>query len=517
MILNRLGNLLRNVPLHAGLLSFVYCLNYSVGNRYESEADVIFAVVIGAGILGLLTVLPFRLVFDTWRKAGIAATLTIFFLLYFPVFFGEQRIEPPRIFILVLAALLFARLLWRIGRTRSSLANLTLTLNIVLLVLPAVDLWTLVTWKYEVANARSQAAGIFPDLPQVVATDQPDIWYIVPDRYAGPGTLHDFLGFDNEPFLKELEARGFSVAREAAANYQRTAMSLASTLNLDYLDSFVELNFDGYDWVPIYRTLTDNRVARFLDQAGYREFHAGPHWEPTRTGPYVDESLNVHDLPELGGRVLRSSLIGEFATISRLGMIDSWYAHCRRLQQQFDELVETAARPERKFVFVHLLLPHEPFAMTQAEQCRTREEADAVGAAKGYIDNLRVANRALLLLVDAILAGPRPAIIVLQADEGPWPPGLTYIQSKDRRHTETIDWAAMTPKQIAIKTKILLAIRYPDDRMPPLDPRASPVNIFRRIFSTYFGLDLPDLPDRSFIYRRDGALYDFIDVTDRIR
>jgi hypothetical protein len=520
-MIRRIGDFLRNVPLHAGLLPFVYCLNYSVVNLFETEASTIAFVVIGFAAIGFLAVPPCRLIFDTWRKAGIAVTLTIFFLIYYPVFFGEVLLEPLRIISVALAAILFSWLLWRLHRTRNSLVNLTLTLNVVLLVLPVVDLRVAIEWYSTVAAQRPQAAEIFPDLPGLpgaTASEQPDIWYIVPDRYTGPGILSDLVGFDNEPFLKRLEARGFAVAREAAANYQRTAMSVASTLNLDYLDSFVGRDdIDPADWVPIYRTLIDNRLARFLDQAGYREFRVGNHWEPTRTGPYVDESLNIHDMPEFGGRILRYSLLGELATLSRLGVVDSWYAHCRRLQRQLADMLTIASRPERKFVFAHLLLPHTPYTMNAAGECRNREDAYPDPVAKRYVDQVRVANAAFDRLFDAIIAGPRPAIIVLQADEGPWPPGLIYSRSKDRRRSETVEWASMSPEQTRIKTKIMLAIRYPDGKTPPLDPHATPVNIFRRVLSRYFGLDLPDLKDRSFIHRRDGALYDFIDVTDRIR
>ena len=38
----------------------------------------------------------------------------------------------------------------------------------------------------------------------------PDIYYIILDRYANVDTLRELYDFDNEPFLRELEARGFT-------------------------------------------------------------------------------------------------------------------------------------------------------------------------------------------------------------------------------------------------------------------------------------------------------------------
>jgi hypothetical protein len=42
------------------------------------------------------------------------------------------------------------------------------------------------------------------------------------------------------------------------------------------------------------------------------------------------------------------------------------------------------------------------------------------------------------------------------------------------------------------------------------------VNTFRLVFRTYFGADLPALPDRSFTWPDDEHVYDFRDVTDLI-
>ena len=82
----------------------------------------------------------------------------------------------------------------------------------------------------QVANyaSASAARGLEPT-PTGVALDdpavKPDIYYIILDRYANADTLSEIYDFDNEPFLHELEARGFSIAHHAWANYFKTALS----------------------------------------------------------------------------------------------------------------------------------------------------------------------------------------------------------------------------------------------------------------------------------------------------
>jgi hypothetical protein len=68
------------------------------------------------------------------------------------------------------------------------------------------------------------------------------------------------------------------------------------------------------------------------------------------------------------------------------------------------------------------------------------------------------------------------------------------------------------------KFGILNAVYLPDQ-----DPEAagfysgiSLVNEFRVIFNAEFGLKLPLLPDRNYIWPNQGEIYDYIDVTDKL-
>ena len=43
------------------------------------------------------------------------------------------------------------------------------------------------------------------------------------------------------------------------------------------------------------------------------------------------------------------------------------------------------------------------------------------------------------------------------------------------------------------------------------------VNIFRVLFDDYFGTTLAILPDRNYVFADPSHLYDFLDVTARVR
>ena len=54
-----------------------------------------------------------------------------------------------------------------------------------------------------------------------------------------------------------------------------------------------------------------------------------------------------------------------------------------------------------------------------------------------------------------------------------------------------------------------------DDGVAPYDT-ISTVNTWRLIFSRYFGVDLPLLPDRSYVSMSPDRPYDLLEVTDRL-
>jgi len=99
----------------------------------------------------------------------------------------------------------------------------------------------------------------------------PNIYYIVPDTYARGDVLKQYYGFDNREFLDHLESRGFYVAHRSCANSAQTTMSLASSLNLKYLDRLErEMGKNSRNQKPLISLIRNNYVVKFLKCRGYR-------------------------------------------------------------------------------------------------------------------------------------------------------------------------------------------------------------------------------------------------------
>jgi hypothetical protein len=315
-----------------------------------------------------------------------------------------------------------------------------------------------------------------------------DIVYVVLDRYAGEVTLRQQYGFDNRPFLRSLEAQGFTVADASLCPYQKTAHSLAASLNMAYLPDLIDLgSVEPADWEPVYDLLHGSRVARFLQARGYEYVHVGNWWDPTAEDPSADVNIGF----------------GTDSFFDRRGIYGA-------TPGQFEDIARGAARPGPNFVFAHVTLPHPPYVFdegggyvpAEVEASRSRED--------NYLAQLRHTNTLVRRLVSRLLAGPseEDPVVVLQADEGPHP----YAYELD----PLFDWTEATDLELREKFYILNAFYLPGAEVD-VPETISPVNTFRLILREYFGAELPLLPDRAFIFRDERHLYGFRDVTARIR
>lgn len=348
-----------------------------------------------------------------------------------------------------------------------------------------------------------------------------DVWYLVFDRYAGSPALQELFGFDNGPFLDELRDRGFVVADAATANYLKTAHSLASSLNMEELDAdalAAEASTPD-DWTPLYRRLqTSHAVERFLHDRGYRYLHLGLRRGATYANDAADVTFLLGDTTEFSAVLadttilvaLQGILPGELATGT-----DAIYP--AQTLFQLNELERIADAPGLNFVFAHLLLPHPPYAFNADGSRVTAEQRASRTADEQYLEQLRYANARILRLLDRLQAGPPASwpIVVLAADEGPFPPRYAADEA-------AFAWLEATPEELLRKFSILTAVSVPGVDAAGLEAAGysdavTPVNLFRVVFNAAFGAGLPMLPDRSWIFVDQRHLYDLVDVTDRVR
>src|SRR5690606_22880633 len=125
---------------------------------------------------------------------------------------------------------------------------------LLLLVAAPVIMHTIATPR---ANTESKMALTSP------VSELPDIYYIIFDEYAGHRALEREFGFNSTPFYEALRERGFTVPEPEFSNYAQTYLSLASSLNMMYLDDVAaQAGTDSTDWTPVYGLVEDSVVVR---------------------------------------------------------------------------------------------------------------------------------------------------------------------------------------------------------------------------------------------------------------
>ena len=471
------------------------------------------------GFAGALLVL-LRALTGSWGSAGLVSTMLV--VLFSTYGLAWQGIGSMLLghWVLVCAWALLAvigiSLIWRFGEFAK---RLTAPLNVIGAALLGVNLVIIGAF---VLNVRPTVAvtgsGITMSPLPAPGQPLPDLYWIILDRYGSANVLDTDFDYDNSPFLDELRDRGLFVAQHATANYLKTALSLTSSRSMEYLD-FTELRAQATadnDWGPLYRGLSGPfDVQNYLASAGYRFVYLGTYWGPTARNSgaeinYVYEGLASEFLDVLAG----SSMLRAFEGLGPDAPYDWRRNRWNQTRYEWASLNRASTLAGPKFVHAHFALPHEPYVFHADGSFVSPDEEARRPRIENYVDQMQYANAQVLAWLDSILDVPpdqRP-IVIVQSDEGPFP--VRYA-----RNEPAFDWTSATPEELEHKFGILSAFYLPGKAPEEagLYDSITPVNQFRAIFHAYFGLDLPLLPDRNWIFTDQAHIYTQLDVTEKVR
>jgi hypothetical protein len=512
----------RPIPFHPLLLAafpvlFLFAENAVQQVTLDPLWTPLGAAIAAAAALFLVASAVFR---DWLRGAFLASVVVLLFFSFGHVWNLVRGTLPDRSTlagIYGVIGLLAVVLAWRGGRW---VIPATRAANVAAVVLVAINVvrigqFALGTPTTSVATARTASI----DTPVESIARRPDVFYIILDRYSNAETLDRMYGFDNRPFLDELERRGFVVAEDSWANYLKTPLSLVSSLNMDYLDGAALEAAGGDPLAAIHASFRDHlAVPVALKRLGYEYVHIGSAWEPTSTNVDADRVLRWRPGSEFESALLATSAWGlsqpdippgdeeeETEPLDRTAFLD----HLRQdTLFQFDRLEDVADRPGPTYVFAHVLMPHNPWRFNADGSFPTPEQLRSRTRDQWFIEHVQWTNERVLRLLDVLLDAPpgEEPIVILQADEGEFPRAFAYNQ-------EHFDWLRATPDQVQHKYGILNAFHLPgvDAEAAGVHDRISPVNAFRVVFNAYFDAGLPILPDRTWLSPDWYHMYDFVE------
>jgi hypothetical protein len=345
-----------------------------------------------------------------------------------------------------------------------------------------------------VSGAVTRDDIVQPPVTRGVATaDAPNIYVLLLDAYGRQDTLAA-MGLDNEPFLAELEARGFDVYRDSRSNYTWTSSTMASMLNMRPLSEIAGLpppgSSDREQTRALRRAINDGEGIKRLREHGYRIVSI-----PSVTGYEiprdVDELRDSGQLTEFEIHLLQSTTLAgvlEFVAPDFIGAQDR-----DRIRATFREL-----KPERApaFVLAHVMAPHQPFVFWADGEPRAMPDCfpacwfwepwdvpspEAFSAA--YVAQVGYVNRQTLAAVDRLIASDPAAVVVVFGDHG----------------------SRGIPSDPAEAFRNLMAVRslgHPH----VLGAAPTLVNLLGSILNAYLGVDVPRWPDDQFAGRHLDAV-----------
>lgn len=467
-------------------------------------------------------------------QAGFLAGITVFYFsstgyfyrsLPFPVYPAILHLVVV-ILGIAIVAIFTHPIMWQKYLILSRLRALTSYLNLISIIVLLFPLYRIGKALVEQADdtRRPWSQLILQDqAPQVLKppSQPPDIYYIILDGYGRQDTIENIFGYDNQAFMAELEHLGFFIAEDARSNYIRTAVSLPSSLNLNYLN-FAEEAAGAYstNYLPLRGLIQDNYARALLEQAGYTTVAISSDYDFTDwkdADAYLSPFEN--DLSEIERVFYGSTALGalydpEFPFTEGLRSIlplPSYGTRRAKILFAFEQLKKIPQIPGPKFVFVHIIAPHPPFVFDAdgkpVPSGRPYNPGDGEGFTGGpeeyqalYVEQLQFINKQVLRSIQQILhTSPNPPVILIQGDHG-----------SGSLMNSSIEQSCMYER-----TSILSAYYMPEGRTELLYPAITPVNSFRVVFNTYFGADFPLLPDQTYFSPFVNP-YDFVDITERI-
>jgi len=510
---------IQDLPLHP-LLAAAYPVLFLFATNAAEQVTLgplwrPLGLAVGTAAASLVAL---RLMVGDWYRAGLLTTiLVIGFFGYghaWNLAGGRLDSQWPLIGAWGLLVLIGLYVAWRLrGWARVA----TPALNLVAALLLLMNGWGLT----QAVVALGASAPVERELTSVELDPGegrlPDVYTIILDRYAGSTALEESFSFDNEPFLTALEERGFRVARDAHANYIKTPLSLVSSLDMKLLDAdeLKEQQESGRDRDPIQRLLRERLVVpSAFKELGYQYVHVANWWAPSATNVDADRVFRYDGQDEFSTVLAQTTLLRAINEPEAAPTDPyDWRVLRNHTRYALDTLDQIPGIPGPKFVYAHLLIPHDPYVFDTDGSFTGRALVAERGRDDSYRRQLEYANSRMLGLVDRILAtSGDDAVIVLQADEGPFPERYAEDEWAFR-------WSDATDAELEEKFGVLFAMRVPGADLDAAGFRddLTLVNTWPIVFNARFGTDLELLPDRIWAHESLYQFFDLFEITERLQ
>lgn len=502
---------MKNIILHPLFFAIVPILglfehNKNIASPYYIQDPLLVSVMTTLILFSLLSFL-----INNFAKAALLSSITVlsFFFFYdFSQLFAVVNNFIPEDLIhyielsLIIYMIVMSAIYYLIISSHKNFLNINKFLNIFGITIIAIQLLSIINYQIQHQNYIPENED---NKKQIANTNNqenlPDIYYIVLDGYGRQDVFSEMYNYNNEDFINKLEEKGFYVADNSYSNYNKTILSLPSSLNMEYIeDILTRYQGDNYNQTFFKNIIKNSAVTEILENNNYT-FVTLPY---TWFGNYKNLKSDIH----LGSKTQENSfnaiLIGKTPLYIFLPYLEMKASQANTLEL-LKQMPKVAEIDQTTFSYIHIMASHPPFYFdengpreNQALGCITGGDgSDYYTTCPGVeryrlqlVEQVKYFNRQINDIIDEILAkSETEPIIIIQGDHGP---GSEFDQ-------ENLDNTNLKERMA-----ILNAYYVPETIKKDLYPSISPINSFRLIFNKLFNTDYPLLEDRHYFATKHG-------------
>lgn len=477
---------------------FIGVIVFFIVHRYSEYQHVVpfkNLIPLLAVLLGTSIILFFinRKLLRSSPKANLLTSFIFVVVLFFGVFqdflvqfrflanFTRFRFFVP--FTLLLIVVFF---IW-IKRTNRPLHKAILYLNTLLLIYMLIDAGTLLKHRGTPSGINSNELAKH-QLHPCDTCNKPPVYLILLDGYFGSKGLTTYFHYDNTRFENFLQRNDFHVASSTHSNYVFTLYSMASLLNMKYLEGIGEpVLSNHYGYVTAATAIKENIVCKYFTRQGYSINNFSifdvadiPAGYSSGLLPEKVQLINTQTMYYRVNKWIASSLEKTGLKKQSVEEYENSFINNNEAAMERTLLQSRSQGKQPSFTYCHLVMPHEPYVL-DSNGVRVRKTADLHRLSKDSIDQLFLqyqiyVNKRISTFIEALKkATAGNAVILLMSDHG-------YKE-------------ASVANDANMPFYNLNAVYLPQKNYSGWYNGMSNVNQFRLLLNTLFHQQMPLLPD----------------------
>ena len=521
-------------PFLVGIFPILIIYSQNIGRVEITELFLPVIIIVGLTI-GLYYFL--KLILKNENKSAIIVTLILIMLFsYGHIYYllsdvmidefdiGQNRYLIPA-FGLVLGISIFF-----IIRARRVFDNATSILNVISIVFIIVAISNVALVGAEITSCDKCSnqeffyeardfSDYFESHEFSISENQelPDVYYLILDEYARNDALIEYHNFSNHELTEFLEKKGFHIAKNSFANYPMSVQSIPAIMNMDYINFLAdEIGTEVRNYKPLngknYGLYPNNMVIKNFKEMDYKIITFNTFALHLHENPLADKTFCHRDKFLLDNRLAdvlaRTSIFGYYIERWAEGELRQAtlcaFENFGNAGNVFDEPV---------FVWAHVMLPHPPWIfgpngeeITPGKPLLITDNPEFRDSGwepkRQYIQQVQLANKKTIEVVENILENNRNAIIIIQGDHGTaW---------------ET-NWMEPSKEDAWQRLRNFDAIYFPDkDKRDLLLDDRTLVNTFRTVFNAYYESNY-ELLENKMYWGWNAKPYYFEEMTQYLR